>query len=344
MKCLLTRKPPMFISPNSSSYQFMRINYHFFYSLCLVLLVFGGTLFAQETFEVAGRVVPPENASFPETGLTVVLLKFELDAQGKLKTKGPLARIQTQASGAFKFDPVPLQTKAAYQLGSRYQGNLVQSSFFFLKSGQTSINIDIAIPAVSEKVGDLRMINATLFIEANIGQFQVTEVINLSNPTLDIIDTQKNPLIFNLPDSYTNFEPLHQNPEAPKDHELLGSRLQFHRQFPPGDSILIFRYQIPVFFSSYELRRQYRHSFKEGRVLTPVNQLTLASAQLKFTKVEKLGETEMDAWEIISLEKPELVIEVGAIPVQHILYAYSGIAVFAILILLALVFVRLRLK
>ncbi|MBF0276918.1 MAG: hypothetical protein HQM13_03970 [SAR324 cluster bacterium] len=322
----------------------MRIQPKILFTLFVLLSFFGGSLSGQETAVVSGRVIPPGTASLPETAMTVVLLKFEINSEGKLETKGPVAQVQTQDSGNYKFDPIPLETKVAYQLGSSFEGKIVQSNFFFLKPGQSSINVDLLIPSITDNVEAIQVISATMFIESDIGRLQITEVLRLHNPTNEFIETRKSPLVFNLPESFTNFEALQQNPNAPKNYELLGTRLQYFRQFPPGESTIIFRYGVPAYFGNYTLHRKYLHEFKEGKVMTPVNQLTIKSSQLNPAKSEKLGETALDAWEMASVQQPELEIEVGAIPVQQVLYAYLGIAVFLVLMLLAIFFVRIRLK
>lgn len=309
----------------------------------LFTLLCTGPGWTQERVEVRGKIHLPGNAKLPETGLAVVLLKFVLDANGQLQTTGPIARTQTGTSGQFKFDPIALETKAAYQLGSRFEGNLVQSEFFFIKPGQMQTNIDITLPGISEKTEDLEVLNAVLFIEPSIGQVLITEVLTVNNATANIIDAQKNPLIIDLPASYQQFDPLHRSAQPPQDYALLGQQLQYHRQFPRGETTLAFRYRLPVLFGSYELHKHYRFPMKAGRVLTPTGQLNLESPQLKYSKIETVGEGQFHSWEFIPLNQPELFIQISAIPSKQIVYGYIGLGVFIILIALAYAFVRFRL-
>ena len=317
-----------------------------FFIFCFLLLlgaIDGGNITAQEMVEVRGQVIPPGDEDIPHDGLPVVLLKYVLDEQGELQIDGPVARIQTAVSGKFKFKPMLLAIKAAYRIGSRYEGSLVSSDFFFLKPGQTEALVRLSIPGISEKTDALEVTNAALFIDPGSGSLQITEVLSVSNFTTDIIDASKHPLIFDLPDSFTRFDLLHHSVASETTYEIIGRQLQFHRQFPPGETTLIFRYTLTVLFGSYELSRQYRHVLKAGRVLTPVRQLQLASPQLAYLQVENLGELQMDSWEMTTLEQPHLVIQIDAVPVRQIVYGVIGIGLFLILILLPLAFVRFRL-
>ena len=317
----------------------------FIFSFLLILgAMHDGNIIAQEMVEIRGQVIPPGDEKIPQDGLPVVLLKFILNEKGELQTIGPVARIQTAVSGKFEFKPMPLAIDAAYRIGSRFLGNLVSSEFFFLKSGQTEASINLVIPGISEKTENLEVSNAALFIDAGLGLLQITEVLSVTNPGKDSIDTSKHPLIFNLPESFTHFELLHHASESEHIHEIVGQQLQFHRLFAPGETTLIYRYSLPVLFGSYELQRQYRHVLKTGRVLTPVRQLQLASPQLAYLQVETLGELQMDSWEMTILNQPHLVIEIDAVPVKQIVYGVIGVGIFLVLILLALAFMRFRLK
>ena len=318
---------------------------YFIFCLFLLLGVMNyGNIAAEEMVVIRGQVFPPGDEKIPKDGLPVVLLKFILNDQGELSTDGPVARIQTTDSGKFEFEPILLSLEAAYRIGSRFTGNLVSSEFFFLTPGQTEANIHLVIPRVSETTEKLEVTNAALFIDAGLGHLQVTEVLTVTNPTKDNIDTSKHPLIFNLPESFTQFELLHHASESERVHEITGTQLQFHRLFARGETTLIFRYTLPVLLGSYKLQRQYRHLLKSGRVLTPVRQLQLESPQLSYLQEESLGELQMDSWKMNTLNEPLLVIHINAVPVNQMVYGVVGVGLFLVLMILALAFVRFRLK
>ena len=311
--------------------------------LWVFFLLFPTMSWGQNFVEVSGQVLAPKESKLPSSGLVVVLLKFVLDANGQLQTSGPVARTQTAPSGQFKFNPMSLEPQAAYQLGSRYEGNFVQSDFFFLAPGQTEATVNLLIPGVSENVEDLAVQNAALVLEAGVGQLVITEVLTVQNPTQDVIDTTKNPLRFDLPKNYENFNLLHQAAESTKDYELLGMRLQFYRLFPPGETTLVFQYRVAVWLGSYELEKHYPYFLKAGRVLVPVGQLKLQSADLNYVQVEQMGENQLDAWEFVSLNEPTLRLHVDSVPMQQAIYAYLGVGLFFILMGLAYAFIKFRL-
>ncbi len=311
--------------------------------LFILFLWFQVATQAQETINVKGTVQVPEGQPIPEDGLAVVLLKFRLDANGSLTTDGPISRSQTNPSGQFQFDNIPLDPRAAYRVGSRFQGDLVSSNFFAFQSGQTEVEVDVIVPRISENMEAIELSNAALFIEAGIGWLQMTEVLRVMNPTQDIIDTRNNPLAFELPEGHENLQVMHDTGGDEQSYEVLGNKIQFHRDFDPGDTTLVFQYTVPVLLSSYTLRKNYPYNMEVGRVLTPVNHLVIESDQLKESGSETLGGAELATWEITNLDHPQLTIRIGAVPVNQLSFGFLGIGVFLVLIVLALVFMQTRL-
>lgn len=295
--------------------------------------------FAQETLKVTGRVIPPHGYQIPQEELTVVLLKYRLNQQGNLQPLGPLARTQTQTSGQFSFDIVPLDSNAAYQIGSRFQGNLVSSNYFFMKPGEAVIQVNLVIPGISEDVDQLSVPRVAIIVELGVGSIQVTEVLNIDNATQNTIDTSKNPLVFKIPSSFTDFNMMGDSADSGKSFELLGQELHYFHQFPPGTSTIAFRYQFNVPFGQMTLMKEFTKPFQTGRVLIPVG-LTLESDQLKIGPIETLGEAQFQAYQINDLKQASLTLDFSGIPVQHINYIYFGVALVFVLILLAFAYIR----
>ncbi|MBF0286655.1 MAG: hypothetical protein HQM14_02460 [SAR324 cluster bacterium] len=300
-------------------------------------------LLAQTTFEVTGRLIHSGGKIIEDDDIAVVLLKFTLDKQGQLRTDGPLARTKTVA-GRFKFEGLLSETEAAYQIGSRYQGELISSKFFFLQPDQKTIDINVIVPGVSEKTKDLQLQSVAVFIEPGMEMLQITEVLRIVNPGPDVIDTQNNPMVFELPDAYQAFSQIHESSSSKDVYQLAGQQLQIIRQFAPGPVTLIFKYNIAVPFGSHQLEKQYRYSLQKGQILIPAGQIKIESPHLKKAGLESFGSAQFEVWKMKALDNPQLKIHLSAIPMGQTIYIYLGVGLFVVLIFLAFGFVRMRLS
>ena len=102
--------------------------------------------------------------------------------------------MKTDGDGVFRFRDVPLELRAAFRIGTRVEGRLHQSEVFFMNEKETQYEIDLAILGVSEDVERIRVEQASLILEAGIGQISVTEIWSFFNSSPDIVDSRKNPL------------------------------------------------------------------------------------------------------------------------------------------------------
>lgn len=300
------------------------------------------SLWAQDTVVVSGKVEIPSNGVVPEGGLDVVLLKFGLNEQGGVQPEGPVGRIKSDASGNFSFGPMALPVQAAYQLGSRYQGNLVSSSFFFVKPGEAEKVVNIDIPEVTENVEALTLESTALVVEPGIGMVKITELQNVVNPTTDVIDSSNKPFRFNLPPNFSNFEVMQEG--GVEKYETKGNSVEFFRQFPPGRATLAYVYHLDVPLGQLELVREYLHDFEGGRVLSPSKQMEMTSTHLKETDAQKLGELEFRTWTIGEIPNKKLVVQLSGVALEHTTYLYMGMILFLAFIVVLILFFRLRLS
>lgn len=317
------------------------VNYKFLFCLAVLFLsVF--PLYSQNLVEVSGKVAIPKNGAIPPDGLDVVLLKFGLDENGGIQPLGPVGRIKTDSAGNFKFESLNLDSRSAYQLGSRYEGNLVSSTYFFVKPEDRQVAMDIIVPEITFETTELQISNVALVIEPGVGLIKVTEVHEITNPTNNIIDSSQAPLKISLPDGHSDFSMMNDSNEL--QYRTENNTLSIQRQFRPNVATIIFAYHLSTPFGQFELKRSLGKNLKSGRVLAPLNQLTINSLQIEKTGNEFLGEAEFETWQFKNFQDDELILKISDIPIKHITYIILGIAVLITLFALLIVFYQSKLR
>ena len=278
---------------------------------------------------IEGQVRVPQGVSFSE-GLDVVLIKFVLDPSGEVVPAGPVERIKTDDIGRFRFENPPRDDQAGYRLGTRFEGNLYSSEVFFMRPEKQLINVDIRLPSTSFDTSTLVFSESSLFLESNIDQLIVTEVISIQNPTEDNILSTQSPLLMELPNAHENFSVLEDGPET---YQQKGTQLRWTRGFPPGDTQLLFQYTIPVFLGSHLLQKRYAHPLDRVSIFTPAKRLDVSSSQLTFQGNQTFGDVDFLAWRAQASDASLLEIRISDIPVDSRNYAFVSLAVFLTLLL-----------
>ncbi|MGK5092885.1 carboxypeptidase-like regulatory domain-containing protein [Deltaproteobacteria bacterium TL4] len=301
--------------------------------------------FADQTpgVTVEGQVVPPSGKSLPVDGVEVVLLKFGLDAQGTLSTNGPLAKQKTDSKGYYKFTSIPVDTKAAYRIGSNLEEDLFSSEYFFMQEDKPSIKVDLVIPGTSIETDKLQLPQISLFIEANIGRVLIAEVLYFNNPTKEAIDTYKTPLIIDLPKGATEVQMVGQNQPEQPDYEIFNNYLQLMRRFPPGNTQIIVQYFLSSSFGSLTVEKEFRLPFQEGQIFTLTKVLQIESEDLQFTGTQTMGDSEFLSWKIRDLASKPLTLTIQNIPTSQTQYTSMGVVIFALLLIFAVAFIKFRL-
>lgn len=301
--------------------------------LACCLLWSGLNLLAQEAgnpLEINGQVQIPAGVTLPPEGLDVVLIKFVLNDAGDVVPAGPVARTKSDSDGRFRFENPPRDERAGYRLGTRYEGNLYSSEVFFMRPEQLQITVDISLPSTSFETDSLEFVESSLFLESNIDQLVVTEVISIRNATENNILTTETPLLLELPGSQENFRVLEDGPET---YQQEGSQLRWTRNFPPGDTQLIFQYTLSTFLGSYTLTKRYPHPLDRVSIFTPAKRLEVRSTQVSFQGSQTFGEVEFLSWRAQASDVSQLELRISNIPVDSRNYAFVGLAVFLTLLL-----------
>ncbi len=299
---------------------------------------------AAETVQIGGRILIPEGMTPPPQGYDVVLLKFVLTTEGQVTTQGPQARVKTDPEGNFLFAEVPRELRAAYRVGTRVNGKLHQSDVLFLNAENTHFNVDLAIPGVSENTAAMVTEQATLVLEAGIGRVGITEIWRLRNPTRDHIDSRNNPLLFDLPENYDDFQMIKGTNSEQSEFKIRDGKLELPRIFPSGRSQVLFHYSIPAWFGSAGLSKTFRNSLDRVRVFTPIKGLRISSAQLEYMGDKKLQDATYSNWQGINADSGKLALAINRVPVSSLDYGVVALVTLCALTLCVYIFLRYRFR
>ena len=233
--------------------------------------------------------------------------------------------------------------RAGYQLGTRVDGKLYSSKVFFLKAGEEQVEKDIIIPGVIKDINKLEISQVSLVIESGLSSVTVTEVLSFYNSSSDRIDTRDLSLEHVLPNGYYDFTMIQSSSGTEIEHQIDDSILIINHLFPPGNTQIIFYYNLGAWYGSLNIQREFNHSLDKVSVLTPSGQLEIESAQLNFSGKQKVQETDFLVWKGKASDSNKLKFKVSNVPVDSIKYiGISGIILF-LLILSSIMFIRNRL-
>jgi hypothetical protein len=308
------------------------------------LIFFLSTQFViAQTFTVQGQIIPPSEDKIPLEGLAVNILKYTLNPQGALVNGGSISQSQTNNLGQYQFIDLPGNKRAAYRVSSEFEGNPLFSEFFFLKSDNEVVKVDIKIPGYSDNSNLLQISQVTFFLEIGLGELVVTEVMRILNPTNGIIVTKKSPLAIELPLVPESFRVMNENMLMGKDYEWQGRLVEFKYPFKSGETTLIFQYPIPTNWGQYNLRKVFARSVDIVSIYaTP--QLTINVDNFQLIGEELMGKIRFNKWQSTFSEITEFTVTVKNIPIPHFVFYLAGILVFLILSLITAWFLKYRLR
>ena len=305
-------------------------------------LVFSENL-PQSEMTVKGRIILPSVELIPEEGLNVVLLKLILNAEGQVTPVGPQGRVKTDSMGNFEFLRVNPDYRAGYQLGTRVDGKLYSTKVFFFKAGDKQVEKDIVIPGIIKDINKLEVSQVWLVIESGLSSVTVTEVLSFYNSSPNRIDTRGRLLEHALPKGMKNFTMIQSSLGPEIEHQIYNSKLIINHVFTPGNTQIIFHYNIGVWFGSLNMQREFNHSLDKVSVFTPSGQLQIKSDQLIFSGKQQMHETDFLAWKGKASDSNQLKFKISNVPVDSLEYVGISVIILLLLFLSAIIFFRNRL-
>ena len=305
-------------------------------------LVFSENL-PQAEMTVEGRVRLPSGELILEEGLNVVLLKLVLNAEGQVTPVGPQGRVKTDSKGNFEFLRVNPDDRAGYQLGTRVDGKLYSTKVFFFKAGEKQVEKDIVIPGIITDINKLEISQVWLVIESGLSSVTVTEVLSFYNSSPDRIDTRNRSLEQALPKGMENFTMIQSSSGPEIEHQIDNSKLIINHVFTPGNTQIIFHYNLGAWFGRVNMQREFNHSLGKVSVFTPSGQLQIKSSQLNFSGKQQMHETDFLAWKVKESDSNQLKFKISNVPVDSLEYIGIVGLILLLLLLSVIMFYRKRL-
>lgn len=296
-----------------------------------------------QTIKISGSVLPPESSQMSVANLPVVILKFRLGQDGNLTTDGPIARTATDEQGRYQAE-IPADAQAAYQLGSRFNGELISTSFFFIKPGQTELQQDLELPGLTDDLSVLTWRRSSIIAESGLGQLTFTEIHRVQNNSKSIVTATESPLVFELPAGAQEFRLLQTQAAGIPDHQLNGQLLEIKTTFQQGDADIAFQYQIPAFFGSLKVQKRYSRDAQDRLFFVPTGGLKLQSEELVPAGSRDFGQVKFTAYNPVNPQNRVYTLHFSNVPVDQQIYLTAVGIMVLLLFLVVIVYWKKRLQ
>ena len=126
-------------------------------------------------------------------------------------------------------------------------------------------------------------------------------------------------------------------------HQIDDRMVNIKHDFPPGNTQIIFHYNIGARFGSLDMQREFNHSLDKVSVFTPSGQLQIKSAQLIFSGKQQMHETDFLTWKGKVSDSNQLKFIISNVPVHSLEYIGISVIILLLSFLSAIIFYRKRL-
>jgi hypothetical protein len=320
--------------------------------LVLTLLVAGlsagaGSAWGQQPASARGRVTgaiegAPEGVKLE--GTRVVLVQFKLDDKGVPKGE-PIQTQTTGADGKYAFADVPIEPRTVYQVGASVGGQMAGSQPFTFPAGEREVLLNLRYPHLVTDASVVRIDEGLVAVEPRRGSVWITEVLHLTNPGQDVVEGVQRPLELELPSGAENLEVIREIQER-NGHERLGDKLLVYGNLEPGRTTIAYRYRLPVWLGTVELRKRFPHAVGAFTVLTPEEgRLRLHGQGFTAQDPQTIENGRFSAWAMRDVAAGQAItVRLSGVPVRQEVYLIPT-AGFAVLMVGVVVwFLRRRLR
>ncbi|MFH2129275.1 MAG: hypothetical protein ABIK68_02790 [bacterium] len=308
----------------------------------LVLLLVFGQVQAAGNLKVQGSVQTDQG--IPAVNVTVVLMKIVMARQPVIT---PMKQTQTNAEGHYEFLIEPLEDNVFFRINAMSENSMTSSEPFRFADGQSLKTVQLIFPKTVSGMANLQFSKHILVFEALEEALQVTEIINISNKTGNVVDVESEPLIKQIPAGAENFRFYQRQDrfQARRERE----NILFKLLVPPGDHQLYFSYDLSVKKRSDVFINHLPPRTAEMEIITPLNSLELAFdrppnlSSSRVVKQEKqFGNKIYDSQTLfLDGDQSEIKVIIRQIPISQNRFFYPAI-VLAGLLFLGLFFFLIR--
>jgi hypothetical protein len=263
---------------------------------------------AAPTGKVSGRILGLK-PGVSGKGAKVVLVRFTLDDKGQPQGN-PIQMQDADAGGAYTFENVPIESHSLYQLGTRVDGTMIPSESFTFPEGKRTITLNLRVPEVVTDNSSVRIAQALIALEPQVGSVWVTDVVHLENPTQNVIDGVRTPLELMVPPNAEQLEVIRQDQQQ-GTHQRVGSKLLVFGNLQPGITTVAYRYRVPVLLGTLNLEKTYPRAVTEMLVLSPAGMLKVSSDRLDARQPRVIEKQSYDVWNGANLA-PDGVVRITA--------------------------------
>ena len=277
----------------------------------------------QKTGMVRGSILgAPEGTDFK--GVQVVLLRYQLDETGKPKSQ-QVGMVPAGPAGEYQFDQVEILSMSVYQLGTRFQGQMLGSDTFTFPGEGNEVLMNLQIPRLSSDDSGVKLDEAIFFMEPRRGQLWITEVLHLINPTKNMIEGVQRPLEVMLPKGVSDLEMLREVQGG--EHKRVGRKLLLYGNLAPGRNVVAFRYTVSAALGTLSLEKTYPYATGILTLLSPEGSLVVNGNLINPQEQKTIQNVRYDAWLAKDIEpEARLDISISGIPPRqyYLLYLLIG--------------------
>ena len=283
-------------------------------------------------FFLAGKVQFKSKSYFSPS--EVALIAYSLSENQQIISQ-EVGRTDLAKNGSFSFGKVTSSELAMFKLGVVFQGRWLQSELFGAKQGQR-LNQTFRLPELSKDASSLTFSRTSVLFALQDNQLKVTELLQVSNPTANLIEVDSSSFQKQYPAGLQNIKIA---PISEHSLHLAGSQLTVAGFFPPGDSLELVEYNLDKPFYSISLTYPLFAGTEFLDVIVPTGMAKLSLEPEGAAR--KIDVQNNESYYVVSLDKEALkglkqvTIKLSGFLSDNQLYLWIGGAI-AILLLFTL--------
>ena len=274
----------------------------------------------------------------PSVGAIVELKRIVMSNNPTIDT---VDKTLTDAQGRFLFMLTGVEPKKFFRIDVKAGSISIGSDPLKFRNAQTEIVADFTLPEISRRTENLKVEKNIYVFDLLESGVQVTEIINLTNESGQVLDTRQAVLEKSIPEIATDFYFLKKN----KDFNVYfdSGKVVFQLVVPPGQHQLYFSYNLPASGNSTLFEGGLLPNTSDVELIVPDNGPTVSflfkdsNRGRGVVRKDQYYGNRLYHSQSLSTEKHmvQLSVKINGIPVSSMGFIYPA-GVLAILLLLGL--------